>query len=218
MLYFLKFNCKMSRIGKQFISIPEGVDIKLTCEKSRVGGQTILVEGPKGKLSKTLPLLIFCVLDISWVTEDGRTISIQRIGKPYPDARKKLYIQKKTNSARARALVGLSRTLIANMVAGVSCGFEKKVRIVGVGYKAELTGNDLLLNVGYSHPVKMITPGGISVKVESPTMLVVSGVQKDEVGEFAAKVRAVRSPEPYKGKGIAYEGEIIRRKAGKTGK
>jgi large subunit ribosomal protein L6 len=104
------------------------------------------------------------------------------------------------------------------MISGVSCGFEKRVRIVGVGYKAELKGNDLLLNVGYSHPVIMITPGGISVKVESPTMLVVSGIQKDEVGEFAAKVRAVRSPEPYKGKGIAYEGEIIRRKAGKTGK
>lgn len=190
MLYLLNFNYKMSRIGKQCIGIPEKVNVQLN-------GQTVFVEGPKGKLSKTLPLLINCTLDESC---------------------KKLYVKKTTNSARARALFGLSRTLIANMIAGVSGGFEKSITITGVGYKAELEGNDVLLNVGYSNPVKMITPCGISVNIKSPTLLVVSGIQKDEVGEFAAKIRAVRSPEPYKGKGISYEGEIILRKAGKTGK
>ena len=104
------------------------------------------------------------------------------------------------------------------MVIGVSEGFEKRLQITGVGYRAQLDGKDLVLNMGYSHPVKMITPTELSVKVENPTSVVVSGVQKDMVGEFAAKIRSVRPPEPYKGKGIAYEGEFIRRKAGKTGK
>ena len=104
------------------------------------------------------------------------------------------------------------------MIAGVSGGFEKSITITGVGYKAELEGNDVLLNVGYSNPVKMITPCGISVNIKSPTLLVISGIQKDEVGEFAAKIRAIRAPEPYKGKGISYEKEIILRKTGKTGK
>ena len=104
------------------------------------------------------------------------------------------------------------------MDSGVSVGFEKRLLITGVGYRAHLSGADLVLNMGYSHPVTMITPEDLSVKVESPTRVVVSGTQKDMVGEFAAKIRSVRPPEPYKGKGIAYEGEIIRRKAGKTGK
>jgi large subunit ribosomal protein L6 len=104
------------------------------------------------------------------------------------------------------------------MVTGVSTGFQKKLEITGVGYRAQLDGKDLVLNMGYSHPVKMVTPKELSVNVESPTIVVVSGMQKDLVGEFAAKIRSVRPPEPYKGKGIAYEGEIIRRKAGKTGK
>ena len=104
------------------------------------------------------------------------------------------------------------------MITGVSTGFEKRLQISGVGYRAQLDGKDLVLNMGYSHPVKMITPDGLSIKVESPTSVLVSGMQKDMVGEFAAKIRSVRPPEPYKGKGIAYEGEIIRRKAGKTGK
>jgi large subunit ribosomal protein L6 len=104
------------------------------------------------------------------------------------------------------------------MVIGVSEGFQKRLQITGVGYRAQLEGNDLVLNMGYSHPVKMITPKELSVNVENPTSVVVSGMQKDMVGEFAAKIRSVRPPEPYKGKGIAYEGEIIRRKAGKTGK
>ena len=104
------------------------------------------------------------------------------------------------------------------MIQGVSLGFQKKLQITGVGYRAQLDGKNLVLNMGYSHPVKMITPSNLSVTVENPTSVIVSGIEKDAVGEFAAKIRSVRPPEPYKGKGIAYEGEVIRRKAGKTGK
>ena len=129
-----------------------------------------------------------------------------------------LIIEKTQDTKLSQALFGLSRTLVANMITGVSTGFEKRLQISGVGYRAQLDGKDLVLNMGYSHPVKMITPDGLSIKVESPTSVLVSGMQKDMVGEFAAKIRSVRPPEPYKGKGIAYEGEIIRRKAGKTGK
>ena len=134
------------------------------------------------------------------------------------ESNQKLLIEKTQDTKLSQALYGLSRTLVANMVTGVSVGFEKKLQITGVGYRAQLDGKDLVLNMGYSHPVKMVTPSELSVKVENPTNVVVSGMQKDMVGEFAAKIRAVRPPEPYKGKGIAYEGEIIRRKAGKTGK
>ena len=180
----------MSRIGKQSIDIPEKVKVKLD-------GQKILVDGPKGSLTRILPSLICCSLD-----EQTQT----------------LVIEKTQNTKLSQALYGLSRTLVSNMVVGVSTGFEKRLQITGVGYRAQLDGKDLLLNMGYSHPVKMITPSELAVKVESPTSVVVSGMQKDLVGEFAAKIRAVRPPEPYKGKGIAYEGEVIRRKAGKTGK
>ena len=180
----------MSRIGKQFINIPEKVNVKLD-------GQKILVDGPKGSLSRILPSLICCTLD---------------------DANQKLFLEKTQETKLSQALYGLSRTLVANMVTGVSSGFEKRLQITGVGYRAQLEGTDLVLNMGYSHPVKMITPSELSVKVESPTSVVVSGMQKDMVGEFAAKIRSVRPPEPYKGKGIAYEGEVIKRKAGKTGK
>jgi large subunit ribosomal protein L6 len=180
----------MSRIGKQFINIPEKVNVKLD-------GQKILVDGPKGSLSRILPSLICCTLD---------------------DANQKLFLEKTQETKLSQALYGLSRTLVANMVTGVSSGFEKRLQITGVGYRAQLEGTDLVLNMGYSHPVKMITPNGLVVKVENPTSVLVSGMQKDMVGEFAAKIRSVRPPEPYKGKGIAYEGEVIRRKAGKTGK
>jgi large subunit ribosomal protein L6 len=180
----------MSRIGKQAISIPEKVKVKLD-------GQKILVDGPKGSLSRILPSLVCCTFD---------------------EAQQKLFIEKTQDTKLSQALFGLSRTLVANMVTGVSIGFEKRLQITGVGYRAQLAGKDLVLNMGYSHPVTMITPEDLSVKVESPTSVVVSGTQKDMVGEFAAKIRSVRPPEPYKGKGIAYEGEIIRRKAGKTGK
>ena len=180
----------MSRIGKQFITIPEKVQVKLD-------GQKIVVNGPKGSLSRILPSLVCCTLD---------------------EENKKLFLEKAQDTKLSQALYGLSRTLVANMVTGVSLGFQKRLAITGVGYRAQMSGKDLVLNMGYSHPVKMIPPQQISIKVESPTSVVVSGMEKDLVGEFAAKIRSVRPPEPYKGKGIAYEGEIIRRKAGKTGK
>jgi len=180
----------MSRIGKQFISIPEKVKVKLD-------GQKISVDGPKGSLSRILPSLVCCTLD---------------------ENSQQLFVEKTQDTKLSQALYGLSRTLVSNMVVGVSDGFEKRLQITGVGYRAQLEGKDLVLNMGYSHPVKMITPTDLSVKVESPTSVIVSGMQKDMVGEFAAKIRSVRPPEPYKGKGIAYEGEVIRRKAGKTGK
>jgi len=180
----------MSRIGKQFITIPAKVTIKLE-------GQKVSVDGPKGSLSRILPSLVCCTID---------------------ENKEKLFIEKTQNTKLSQALFGLSRTLVANMVTGVSLGFQKRLQITGVGYRAQLDGKDLVLNMGYSHPVKMITPQELSVQVETPTSVVVTGTQKDMVGEFAAKIRAVRPPEPYKGKGIAYEGEIIRRKAGKTGK
>lgn len=180
----------MSRIGKKGIVLPEKVKVKLD-------GQKISVDGPKGSLSRILPSLVCCTLD---------------------EAAQQLFIEKTVDTRLSQALYGLSRTLVANMVTGVSTGFEKRLQITGVGYRAQLDGKDLLLNMGYSHPVKMVTPTDITVKVENPTSVVVSGMQKDMVGEFAAKIRSVRPPEPYKGKGIAYEGEVIRRKAGKTGK
>ena len=180
----------MSRIGKQFIAIPEKVKVELD-------GQKVLVNGPKGSLSRILPSLVCCTID---------------------EENQKLFIEKTQDTKLSQSPYGLSRTLVANMVTGVSVGFEKKLVITGVGYRAQLDGKDLLLNMGYSHPVKMITPTELSVKVENPTSVVVTGTRKDMVGEFAAKIRSVRPPEPYKGKGIAYEGEIIRRKAGKTGK
>jgi len=180
----------MSRIGKQAITLPEKVTVKLD-------GQKISVDGPKGSISRILPSLVCCTLD---------------------ETKKQLLIDKTQDTKLSQALYGLSRTLVANMVVGVSTGFIKKLQITGVGYRAQLDGKDLILNMGYSHPVKMITPKELSVSIDGPTTIVVSGNQKDIVGEFAAKIRSVRPPEPYKGKGIAYDGEIIRRKAGKTGK
>jgi large subunit ribosomal protein L6 len=180
----------MSRIGKQFITIPNKVTVKLD-------GQKIFIDGPKGSLSRILPSLICCTFE---------------------EKENKLFLEKAKETKLSRALYGLSRTLVANMIQGVSLGFQKKLQITGVGYRAQLDGKNLVLNMGYSHPVKMITPSNLSVTVENPTSVIVSGIEKDAVGEFAAKIRSVRPPEPYKGKGIAYEGEIIRRKAGKTGK
>jgi large subunit ribosomal protein L6 len=180
----------MSRIGKQLISIPEKV-------KVNVMGQEIFVEGPKGSISKNLPSLIFCNFD---------------------ETKKYLVIKKTKDTKLSQAVLGLYRTLISNMVTGVSIGFEKKLQIKGVGYRAQLVEKDLVLNIGYSHPVKITTPIELLVKVESPTSVIISGIQKEVVNEFAAKIRSIRPPEPYKGKGIAYEEEIILRKAGKTGK
>ena len=180
----------MSRIGKKYINVPDNVSIKLN-------GQKISISGPKGNLSRILPSFICCTID---------------------QEEKRIFLEKAQETKLAQALYGLSRTLVDNMVTGVSVGFTKRLQIAGVGYRAQLDGKDLILNMGYSHPVRMITPQTLSVNIESPTSLVISGIEKELVGEFAAKVRAVRPPEPYKGKGISYEGEIIRRKAGKTGK
>ena len=180
----------MSRIGKQSIPLPKGVTVQLN-------GQKVVVDGPKGSLSRILPSLICCTFE---------------------EKENKLFLEKAKETKLSRALYGLSRTLVANMIQGVSLGFQKKLQITGVGYRAQLDGKNLVLNMGYSHPVKMITPSNLSVTVENPTSVIVSGIEKDAVGEFAAKIRSVRPPEPYKGKGIAYEGEVIRRKAGKTGK
>ena len=180
----------MSRIGKQYISIPDKVTVKLE-------GQKVFVDGPKGKLTRILPSFICCSID---------------------EVEKKIFLEKAENNELAQALYGLSRTLLSNMVTGVSTGWKKKLKIAGVGYRAQLDGRDLVLSMGYSHPVKMITPSTISVSVESPTTITITGMEKESVGEFAAKIRSVRPPEPYKGKGIAYENEVIRRKAGKTGK
>jgi large subunit ribosomal protein L6 len=180
----------MSRIGKQYITIPEKVEVKLD-------GQKVSVNGPKGNLSRILPSFICCTLN---------------------EQEKKLFLEKAQETKLSQALYGLSRTLVANMVTGVSTGFNKKLQISGVGYRAQLDGKDLVLNMGYSHVVRMVPPPTISINVENPTSIIVSGMEKDLVGEFAAKIRSVRPPEPYKGKGIAYDGEFIRRKAGKTGK
>jgi large subunit ribosomal protein L6 len=194
---FGKHKKKMSRIGKQVISIPEKVTVKLQ-------GQKIDVAGPKGNLSRVLPSLVSC--EVVKAEDNKKSILVK--------------IDNKSASKRKlpQSLYGLSRTIVANMVLGVSEGFNKKLQISGVGYRAQLDGKDLVLNMGYSNPVRMITPPSLSINLESPTIIVVSGLEKDVVGEFAAKVRSVRSPEPYKGKGIAYEGEVIRRKAGKVGK
>ena len=180
----------MSRIGKQFIPISKNVNVILD-------GQKISIHGPKGQLSRVLPSFICCTLD-----KDEN----------------KLFLTKSQETKLAQALFGLSRTLVSNMIIGVSEGFSKKLQISGVGYRAQLSGKNLILNMGYSHPINMVTPPNLSVNVENSTTVTVVGIEKDAVGEFAAKIRAVRPPEPYKGKGIAYEGEFIRRKAGKTGK
>ncbi|MFM6128923.1 MAG: 50S ribosomal protein L6 [Sphaerospermopsis kisseleviana] len=178
----------MSRIGKRPITIPNKVTVEIE-------GTHIAVKGPKGNLERTLPAKVT-------VQQDGNHILVQR----------------QDESRLARERHGLCRTLVANMVDGVSQGFEKRLDIQGVGYRAQAQGSKLTLNVGYSKPVEMAMPNGIQVAVENNTQVIISGIDKEEVGNTAAKIRAVRPPEPYKGKGIRYLGEFVRRKAGKTGK
>ena len=178
----------MSRIGKRPIPIPSKVSVDIK-------GQHITVKGPKGTLQREIPSLI-------GISQEGDDIKVVPT----------------TNSRIARQRHGLSRTLIANMVDGVSKGFEKRLQIQGVGYRAQAQGKKLTLNVGYSKPVEMDMPEGIQVAVEKNTEVIVSGIDKEIVGNVAARIRAVRPPEPYKGKGIRYLGEMVRRKAGKTGK
>ena len=178
----------MSRIGKRPISIPNQVTLT-------IDGQQVTVKGPKGELSRVLPPEVI-------VEQEGETVNVKR----------------RDESRNARQRHGLCRTLVANMVDGVSKGFERRLEIQGVGYRAQVQGSNLILNVGYSKPVEMKPPEGIRVAVENNVNVIVSGVDKEIVGNMAARIRAVRPPEPYKGKGIRYQGEVVRRKAGKTGK
>ncbi len=178
----------MSRIGKRPIPIPSKVT--LTIE-----GQQITVKGPKGELTRVLPAQVI-------LEQEGEALLVKR----------------RDESRMARQRHGLSRTLVANMVDGVSQGFQKRLEIQGVGYRAQVQGRNLILNVGYSKPVEMNPPEGITVAVENNTNVIVSGIDKEIVGNVAAQIRAVRPPEPYKGKGIRYAGEQVRRKAGKAGK
>ena len=178
----------MSRIGKQPIEIPSGVEVD-------VEGQHVRVKGPRGTLEGDFHP------EISIVREDG-TIKVER----------------PSDEGFHRSLHGLTRTLIANMVEGVTKGFEKRLEIVGVGYRAAMKGDDIELALGFSHPVNVTAPEGIEFEVPSPTKITVRGNDKQAVGEVAANIRKLRKPEPYKGKGIRYEGEIVKRKAGKAAK
>jgi large subunit ribosomal protein L6 len=175
----------MSRIGKQPIEVPAGVTV--TIDPGRV-----TVHGPKGELRQVVP---------------------QRIGIKQEDGQ--ILVTRPTERGPDRSLHGLTRTLVANMVEGVTKGFEKRLEIQGVGYRAALSGTDLELQVGYSHPVKIKPRTGIEFEVPAPTQVIVRGIDKQMVGQTAAEIRKVRPPEPYKGKGIRYEGEFVRRKVGK---
>jgi len=178
----------MSRIGKLPIPVPSGVDVA-------IDGQLVTVKGPKGSLSHTV------AEPITVSAEDG-TLTVAR-----PD-----------DERESKSLHGLSRTLIANMVTGVTAGYTKTMEIVGTGYRVTARGGDLEFALGYSHPVVVPAPDGISFRVETPTRFAVEGIDKQKVGEVAANIRKLRKPDPYKGKGVRYQGEVIRRKAGKTGK
>jgi large subunit ribosomal protein L6 len=178
----------MSRIGRLPVVIPGGVDVT-------INGREVTVQGPKGRLS----LEIRSPIEISQV--DG-TLSVTR----------------PNDEGEVRALHGLSRSLVANMVTGVTEGYRKTLEIVGVGYRVQARGADLEFALGYSHPVKVSPPDGITFRVETPTRLVVEGIDKQQVGEVAANIRKLRKPDPYKGKGVRYSGEQVRRKAGKAGK
>jgi large subunit ribosomal protein L6 len=178
----------MSRIGKQPIAIPDGVEID-------IAGRVVTVKGPRGELSVSVHE------EMRVVRQDGEV----RVDRP-------------NDEGFYRGLHGLTRSLIANMVEGVTMGFDKRLQIVGVGYRVQMKGNDLELSVGYSHPVAVTRPEGIEFEVPTPTQIVVRGNDKQAVGEIAARIRKVRKPEPYKGKGIRYENEYVRKKAGKAAK
>jgi large subunit ribosomal protein L6 len=179
----------MSRIGRKPISVPSGVEITIS-------GQTVSVKGPKGQLSHTLAEPI-----VAERGEDGQ-----------------LYVNRPNDERKAKELHGLSRTLISNMVVGVTEGYRKSLEIAGTGYRVQAKGSDLEFALGFSHPVVVPAPAGITFTVERPTLFHVAGIDKQQVGEVAANIRKIRPPEPYKGKGVKYQGEVIRRKAGKAGK
>ena len=178
----------MSRIGKQPIPVPAGVEVK-------IDGSTVSVKGPKGELSGTYNEL----LGISM--EDGAIV-----------------VERPDDTRESRSLHGLTRTLISNMVVGVSEGYAKNLEIVGVGYRATMKGSDLELALGFSHPVVVVPEPGITFEVPAPTKITVRGIDKQRVGQVAADIRKWRKPEPYKGKGVRYEGEYVRRKLGKAAK
>ena len=175
----------MSRIGRQPIELPAGVSVSISPGR-------VMVNGPLGELSQQLPTRIT-------VAKEDETLVVTR----------------PTDRGEDRALHGLTRSLVANMVEGVTSGFQKRLEIQGVGYRAAVRGTDLELNVGFSHSVVLKAPQGITYEVPTPTEVIVKGIDKQQVGQAAAEVRKVRPPEPYKGKGIRYEGEYVRRKVGK---
>lgn len=179
----------MSRIGVKPITVPAGVEVTIA------EGNFVTVKGPKGTLTKQLDGAMI-------IKQEENTITVER----------------PTNNKQHRSLHGLTRTLLDNMVIGVTAGFEKKLELIGVGYRAQKSGNKLVMNLGFSHPVEMEDPEGITVEVPNQTELVIKGIDKQLVGNYSAKIRAWRKPEPYKGKGIRYAGEVVRRKEGKTGK
>ncbi|MCA1683114.1 MAG: 50S ribosomal protein L6 [Actinobacteria bacterium] len=181
----------MSRIGRQPISLPAGVNVAIEPE-------LVTVNGPRGELSERIP----------------RDITVERVPVEGGDG-EQLVVTRPTDRGQHRALHGLTRTLVANMVTGVTAGFEKRLEIQGVGYRAQLKGRDLELALGYSHPVPVKAPDGIEFEVPQPTRITVKGASKQQVGEVAAFIRKQRKPEPYKGKGIRYEGEYVARKVGK---
>jgi large subunit ribosomal protein L6 len=178
----------MSRVGRLPIAIPSGVNVDIS-------GTHVVVTGPKGTLERDV------APELRLVTDDGQL----RVERPGDDK-------------RSRELHGLTRTLINNMVIGVTTGYRRGLEIMGVGYRAQLVGTKLQLNLGYSHPIEIEPPEGVAFEVETPTRLAVTGIDKELVGHTAARIRATRKPEPYKGKGVRYAGEVIRRKAGKAGK
>ena len=179
----------MSRIGRKPIAVPAGVDVV-------IDGQTVKVKGPKGELQHTLAEPITAERG-----DDGD-----------------LVVVRPNDERKAKELHGLSRTLVNNMIVGVTDGYQKSLEISGTGYRVTAKGSDLEFALGFSHPVVVTPPKGITFSVERPTLFHVSGIDKQQVGEIAANIRKIRPPEPYKGKGVRYQGEVIRRKAGKAGK
>ncbi|MEO3927513.1 50S ribosomal protein L6 [Micromonosporaceae bacterium B7E4] len=179
----------MSRIGRKSIPVPSGVEVT-------IDGSTVKVKGPKGELSHKLAEPITAERG-----EDGL-----------------LHVNRPNDERKAKELHGLSRTLVANMITGVTEGYRKTLEIAGTGYRVTAKGSDLEFALGFSHPVQVKAPAGITFTVERPTLFHVAGIDKQQVGEVAANIRKIRPPEPYKGKGVKYQGEVIRRKAGKAGK
>ena len=178
----------MSRIGRMPVTIPGGVDVT-------INGREVTVTGPKGKLS----------LEVAEPIEVSQRDGVITVTRP-------------NDEGNIRALHGLSRSLVANMVTGVTEGYRKTLEIVGVGYRVQARGSDLEFSLGFSHPVTVVPPEGITFRVEAPTRFVVEGIDKQKVGEIAAQIRKLRKPDPYKGKGVRYQGEQVRRKVGKAGK